>query len=244
MTMFVSLDLALNDFSHLLGYFKSNKAWQHENWTDFTQEGKLAVWSIIQCYNLHIHYVKYEWTAIGHVLELSPKTISKQVYTLHNSLHSFKIVGQDSAERCQQSLNNLNFSFHFPLVKTKQDVSYELQHRLHIPHLLKHKRMASYSPGSSLMIFTAASSPVEMLRACRIQTQVGKSDSKGREREKFPIKTMECERVSESRVSDGNSHLFQMEVGRQPSKHTSTHRKETFGLSWVKLLFIISILDN
>lgn len=40
------------------------------------------------------------------------------------------------------------------------------------------------------------------------------------------------------------SHRFQMEVGRQPSKHISTHRKESCGLSWMKCLFNTSILDN
>ncbi len=111
--------------------------------------------------------------------------------TLHNSLHSRKTVGQASAERCYCSCTSTYTIINFPFILywwKKQDTSNELHRRLYTPHLLKLSRTASHSPGSSLMIFTAASSPVEMLRACRIQTQGGRVIQKGESENSFRSK--------------------------------------------------------
>lgn len=185
--MFVSFHLALNDLSHLLGYLKSNKAMRAWERNSFYTRGKNDRFvhnsrsSNFKRYNLQKHYVNYELTATGHVCELQPKTISKRGKTLHNASHSLKTLGKGGASIHVHQPKQPSIS---PLILHwwKQNRMCQMSYTTDFtPHLLKLNRMASYSPGSSLMIFTAASSPVEMLRACRIQTQGGKSDLKRRE---------------------------------------------------------------
>ncbi len=138
-------------------------------------------------------------------------------------------------------------SFIFPFILywwKKQDTSNEL-----------HRRLYTTSPQAQQNGFTLTGLKFDDLHCCKLSSRDVTSLQNTNTRRKEWFKKERARIVSDQNTGMWawkgepclwwkQSHHFQMEVGRQPSKHISTRRAESCRLSWIKCLFNYSILDN